>query len=82
MAGIERPGCQAAIVQALRFHFGLRPKDIAVLLNIQSQRVSMMTDGYSLSILCWKDRKFQSDAIEKAEVILKTKEEEHESLSR
>ncbi len=69
VSGTERPACQAAIIQALRFHFRLRPKEIAQLLKIESQRVSMAT-GESLTILSWEAREYKNDAILAAQKLL------------
>jgi hypothetical protein len=68
--GSERPACQAAIIQALRFYFNKRPKEIAALLHIQSQRVSMITGG-SLTILSWEERIHKQSAIAAAEELLR-----------
>jgi hypothetical protein len=67
----ERPACQAAIIQALRFHFRKRPKEIAALLNIKSQRVSMITNE-GLTVLRWEDRQFKNEAIAAAAVLAAT----------
>jgi hypothetical protein len=67
--GNELPACQAAIIQALRFHFLKRPKEIAVLMQMKSQRVSMITND-SLTVLSWVDRRYKQEAIEAAKQIL------------
>jgi hypothetical protein len=67
--GSEQPACQAAIIQALRFHFNKRPKDIAALMDIRSQTVSMITND-SLTVLSWGDRRYKQEAIEAAKRIL------------
>lgn len=69
MSGTERPACQAAIIQALRFHFRLRPKEIANKLDISRHIVSSVTTG-SVTVLSWDEREFQDEAIEQAKKIV------------
>lgn len=72
MAGNERPACRAAIVQALRFVFGLRVKEIAVLMKIGTKYVSQVTGDGIATVLSWEERSLRKEAIEAAGKILKS----------
>lgn len=70
MMATERPACRAAIVQALRFEFQKSPKQIADLMGLASQTVSHWTGG-NTTVLPWDRRRFQQEAIEAADKVLK-----------
>lgn len=68
--GAERPGCRAAVIQALRFHFHMQPAHIAKLLNVPRQTVTTVTVSPDATVLQWYERRHQDAAITAALKIL------------
>lgn len=67
----EVPACKTALMQAMRYHFGMRVKVIAQLLGVPSQAVSSATVSSSnIELLTWADRKFKTEAIEAARRVI------------
>jgi hypothetical protein len=65
----EKVACRAAITQALRYHFHKRPKEIAKLMKMKRQNVSLLTNG-DATVLQWYERRHQEEAIAAALKIL------------
>lgn len=66
----EVPACQAAIIQAMRFHFEYPVWMIAQKMECPSQTVSYLTMGDSTNVLPWWKRKYKTEAIDAARRIL------------
>lgn len=59
----DKKGCKAAIVQALRYYFGLKVKDIVRLTGYASQTISSITVSSSLCVVPWYLREHKEVAI-------------------
>lgn len=67
---LEKKACRAAVIQALRFHFYMRPRDIAKLMKMPRQAVANMTVTPDTTVLQWYERRYQAEAIAAALKIL------------
>jgi len=72
----DKAQCKAAIVQALRYHFGLKVKDIVRLTHYASQTISSLTVSSSTDVIPWHAREHKEEAIlAAAKLIEKTRYE-------
>jgi ABC-type Fe3+ transport system permease subunit len=65
----DTPACRAAVIQALRFHFHLRVKEIATVMQLPSQTISTLT-GSNTTVFQWYERGYQQEAIAAARDLL------------
>ena len=66
----ERPLSKVAIIQAMRYHFGVQTTRIAKLVGVMPQYVSMVTVTSAGTFMPWWRRKRQVETIEAARKLL------------
>lgn len=71
---LEAPGCKAAVIQALKYHFKLATCEIAAIMKVRSQHVSAFTAVQPV-VVSWFERKYQAEAIAAAQAILSARGE-------
>lgn len=62
----ERKACKAAVIQALRYHYRIRPYMIAQMMETRDGLVAYYTSKLTCLCLRWEERRYQKEAIAKA----------------